>query len=106
MISQSLDPAIISALHALNRRGLALPALCLVASHRPLAFVASQLLYGVAPVAALLGQPACNAWAALLSDPAGVAQLEQCLTTATLSITATPTLSTTTTPTLDAHVLE
>jgi hypothetical protein len=61
---------------------MALPVLCLVAGHRPLAFVTGQLLYLVAPLAALLGQPLCGEWAALLSHPQGVKLIEEQLTKA------------------------
>ncbi|MFN8488543.1 MAG: hypothetical protein U0350_13165 [Caldilineaceae bacterium] len=59
---------------------LALPCLLFVVSHRPCAFLTGQLLYVVAPLAALLGFSACQEWAALLSQPEGVLWLEQALT--------------------------
>lgn len=59
---------------------LALPCLLFVMSHRPCAFMTGQLLYVIAPLAALLGFSGCQAWAALLSQPEGVQQLEQALT--------------------------
>ena len=63
----------------LARRELLTPALLLLAGHRPLAFVAGQLLYGLAPVAALFGLAGCQDWARLLSHPHGAAQLQQAL---------------------------
>ncbi len=72
-------------LQALAQRELALPCLLFVASHRPCAFVVSQLLYVLAPLAAILGLPAWQAWAALLSEPVGVAWLEQTLIEITLA---------------------
>jgi hypothetical protein len=61
------------------KQPLALPALCLIASHRPLAFVASQTLYLCAPLAELLGWPAWQRWAAALSDPTQVGRVEALL---------------------------
>lgn len=56
------------------RRDLRAPVQLLLESHRPLAFVAGQALYVVAPLAALLGEPRVAEWAARLSamssDPA------------------------------------
>ena len=63
----------------LARHEMLTPALLLLAGHRPLAFVVGQLLYGLAPVAALFGLAGCQDWARLLSDPHGAAQLQQAL---------------------------
>jgi hypothetical protein len=52
---------------AAQRRQLSGPLLLLLASHRPLAFVAGQLLYVAAPLAGLLGWRSVDAWAAWLS---------------------------------------
>ncbi len=68
---------LLPSLQALEQHELALPCLLFVASHRPCAFVVSQLLYVLAPMAAILGVRAWQAWAALLSEPGGVAWLEQ-----------------------------
>jgi hypothetical protein len=64
---------------ALERRGLAAPALLFVAGHRPLAFVAGQLLAVAAPLAAVLGQTRVMDWAHLLSTPEGVDGLQAAL---------------------------
>jgi hypothetical protein len=61
------------------RRGLATPLLLLVASHRPLAFAAGQMLHLAAPLGALAGWTGLDGWAAALSDPAAAARLEAAL---------------------------
>jgi hypothetical protein len=63
----------------LAEHDLLTPALCLLTSHRPLAFYAGQLLYLLNPLVALLGQPTWVEWAECLTDPAGVDQLEVAL---------------------------
>lgn len=63
----------------LARHRMALPALLMVVGHRPLAFIGGQLLYVLAPLAAILGISACGHWAELLSEPGGTARLEQLL---------------------------
>jgi hypothetical protein len=63
----------------LHRRQLATPLLLLLASHRPLTFVAGQLLYLLAPLGALLGWVEIDAWAALLSAPDAHARLSASL---------------------------
>jgi hypothetical protein len=63
----------------LARRNLLTPALLLLTSHRPLAFVAGQLLYLLEPLAGLAGQPRLQPWAELLSDPDRLAELERLL---------------------------
>jgi len=59
----------------LARRKLAGPALLFAASHRPLAFVAGQMMHLVDPVIGLLGFSAwdrkAEAWADLLTQPDG-----------------------------------
>jgi hypothetical protein len=64
---------------ALQRRGLATPALLYLAGHRPLAFAAGQLLAVAAPLAAVLGAGGVMDWARLLSAPEGVDQLQAAL---------------------------
>ena len=64
-------------IRALAQRELTRPCLLFVVSHRPCAFVVGQLLYLIAPLAAILGQSAWQEWAALLSQPQGAAWLEQ-----------------------------
>jgi hypothetical protein len=66
-----------------RQRALALPLLCFIAGHRPLAFLAGQLLYVVEPLAGLLGQQGWRSWAALLSEPGGPDLLMQVLAQST-----------------------
>ena len=66
-----LSPAIQQTVAAAAQRGLALPALLLLAGHRPLAFLAGQTLAMAAPLAEILGQGSVTEWALLLSDPTG-----------------------------------
>jgi hypothetical protein len=56
-------------LPAATRRDLDTPVRLLLESHRPLAFIAGQALYLIAPLAALLGEPRIQTWAARLSAP-------------------------------------
>jgi hypothetical protein len=63
----------------LHRRQLATPLLLLLASHRPLTFVAGQLLYLLAPLGALLGWEEIDTWAAMLSAPDAHARLSASL---------------------------
>ncbi len=72
-------PNLEQAAQTLAESNLALPCLLFVVSHRPCAFMTGQLLYMLAPLAALLGFSACQAWAALLSQPDGAQQLAQAL---------------------------
>lgn len=51
------------------RRDLDTPMRLLLESHRPLAFVAGQALYLLAPLATLLGERSVETWAARLSAP-------------------------------------
>jgi len=74
-----ITPAIRQSVEALHRRKLALPALLLLAGHRPLAFAAGQVLAVVAPAAALLELISIRDWAALLSTPEGPAALHAAL---------------------------
>lgn len=67
-LTTNLQPTI----DRLAQRELIAPALLLLASHRPLAFVAGQMLHLVTPVGAMLGYgDALNSWAELLSAPQG-----------------------------------
>jgi hypothetical protein len=65
----------------LHRHQLATPLLLMLASHRPLAFVTGQLLYGLAPLGLLLGWESVTAWASLLSTPDAAQRLTTLLTT-------------------------
>jgi hypothetical protein len=75
MMYPTTDPVAALAQH-LDEQQLLTPALCFLASHQPLALVAGQLLYLLAPLAALLDRPTWKAWAALLTDPNGFAYLQ------------------------------
>ena len=68
-----------SLLTNLKRWRLSHTLLLFLAGHRPLAFVASQGLYLVTPLADLLGVPALDRFAQLLSQPEGIRWLEQAL---------------------------
>lgn len=79
--ANSMSEALRSAdTHRLIRRlaqyELALPVLCFLAGHRPLAFVVSQGLYLAAPLALLLGLQQWSAWAALLGSAQGIHLIE------------------------------
>jgi hypothetical protein len=63
-----------------QRRQLTTPLLLLLASHNPLAFVAGQLLYAIAPLGLLLGWESVTRWAALLSAPDATRRLTILLT--------------------------
>jgi len=54
---------------AAQRRRMSTPLLLFAGGHAPLAFIAGQALYMVAPLAALLGWTAPQTWAELLSKP-------------------------------------
>ncbi len=82
MNTEQLSPTTERLLQTIAQREMVLPVLCFVVGHRPLAFVTGQLLYLVAPLAALLGQPICSEWAALLSHPQGATLVEEHLTKA------------------------
>ena len=73
------NPLVMALRRELVQRELLTPALLLLTSHRPLAFVASQLLYLLAPLAALAGQPRLQPWAELFSDPDRLAEFERLL---------------------------
>lgn len=52
-----------------QRRQLTTPLLLMMASHRPLAFIAGQLLLTLVPLCLLLGWDEAGDWATLLSAP-------------------------------------
>lgn len=58
---------------------LLLPGLLFLTGHRPLAFVAGQFLHILAPAASMLGIAGVHDWAALLSNPRQVMQLQGAL---------------------------
>ena len=68
--AKSSEPNDFSQLVAtVHSRQLTTTFLLLLASHRPMTFVAGQMLYALAPLCALLGWEQLDAWAALLSAP-------------------------------------
>lgn len=64
--SQLAATQLVATVHS---RHLTTTLLLLLASHRPMTFVAGQMLYALAPLCALLGWEQLDAWAALLSAP-------------------------------------
>jgi hypothetical protein len=78
-IQLQLAPTIQHTLHAVTRRKLAGTLLLFVVGHRPLALATGQLLLVLAPLLDLLGFDQTSAWAELLSDPGGPAELEAAL---------------------------
>ena len=60
-------------------RQLTGPILLFLAGHQPLAFGVGQILYAVAPLLSLLNIQGITDWAALLSEPGALSQLEQML---------------------------
>lgn len=56
----------------ITQRELESPALCLLVSHRPLAFVAGQFLYFLEPILGMFGLVDCRTWAQVLSEPEDV----------------------------------
>lgn len=81
-----ITPEMQGRIEALARRRLLLPALLFLSAHRPLAFLAGQLLWMAQPVSGLLllspeMQGALEDWAHLLSHPQGPLALEQVLAT-------------------------
>ena len=62
-------------LSAICEKRMVLPALLLLAGHRPLAFAFGQVLLILQPVAALLGGEGLGPWARLFSDPGGPSAL-------------------------------
>ena len=81
-LDSQLDSHLDSFTSTVHRRHLTIPLLLLLAGHRPLTFFAGQLLYGIAPLCALLGWQEADAWAALLSAPNANQQLTTLLATA------------------------
>lgn len=74
-----LSPDARQLIRRLAQREMALPALCFIAGHRPLAFALSQCLYLAAPLALLLGQQQWLTWAALLGSDQGMSLVENAL---------------------------
>ena len=82
-VTPQSSPALPSWAASLARRNLAGPLLLFAAGHRPLAFVAGQMLHLMDPLVGLLGIGAwdreAGAWADLLSRPDGPDQLAAAL---------------------------
>lgn len=57
-----------SMIKELQKREMLTSVLLLLASHRPLAFIAAQLLYLIEPVAFLIGHNQCSEWAKILGS--------------------------------------
>ena len=64
-------------LSAIGNRRMVLPAILLLAGHRPLAFTFGQLLLILQPLAALLGSDGLDPWARLLTHPGGPAAISE-----------------------------
>jgi hypothetical protein len=79
MSVDTLPESVASSVNTLARYELAVPALLFLAGHRPLAFVAGQMLHALTPLGGLLGIDAMDDWAYLLSDPDGAAVLMEAL---------------------------
>ncbi len=72
-----VDETTDATLSAIGRRRMVLPAVLLLAGHRPLAFTFGQLLLILQPLAALLGSDGLDSWARLLTHPGGPAALSE-----------------------------
>jgi|GEM_PF-6016899 len=57
-----------SMIKELQKREMLTSFLLLIASHRPLAFLAAQFFYLVDPVASLIGHDQCSGWAKILGS--------------------------------------
>lgn len=79
MTDEPLATNIQQTIDGLARRQLTAPALLYLAGHRPLAFVAGQMLHIAAPIGGMLGFDALDSWATLLSDPQGPDRLLEAL---------------------------
>ena len=66
-------------LKSIRQHEMTAPAVLFLTSHRPLGFVLGQMLHVATPMADLLGWSGCDDWAVILSDPDGLATLEQAL---------------------------
>ena len=77
MQEEQFDKTVEAAIAAICRRRMVLPAVLLLAGHRPLAFTFGQVLLILQPLAALLGNDGLDSWARLLSHPRGPAALTE-----------------------------
>ncbi len=75
MREEQFEEPVDAVLSAIGDRRMVLPAILLLAGHRPLAFTVGQLLLILQPVAALLGTNGLEPWARLLTHPGGPAAL-------------------------------
>ncbi len=75
MREKQFEEPVDAVLSAIGHRRMVLPAILLLAGHRPLAFTFGQLLLILQPVAALLGTNGLDSWARLLTHPSGPAAL-------------------------------
>lgn len=75
-MTQNPEPILTPVGEFLANHTLVLPALLLVAGHRPLAFVLGQLCWASLPLTWLWPSLPLGAWANLLSHPHGPAFLE------------------------------
>ena len=75
MNEEKFDESVDATLSAIRHRRMVLPAILLLAGHRPLAFTFGQVLLILQPLAALLGTDGLDAWARILSHPGGPAAL-------------------------------
>ena len=73
----NIDETVDATLSAIGKRRMVLPAVLLLAGHRPLAFTFGQLLLILQPLAALLGSDGLDSWARLLTHPGGPAAISE-----------------------------
>ncbi len=66
-----IDATVDETLSAIRQRRMVLPAILLLAGHRPLAFTFGQLLLILQPLAVLLGSRRLDAWVRVLTHPNG-----------------------------------
>jgi len=66
-----IDATVDETLSAIRQRRMVLPAILLLAGHRPLAFTFGQLLLILQPLAVLLGSRGLDAWVRVLTHPNG-----------------------------------
>jgi len=66
-----IDATVDETLSAIRQRRMVLPAILLLAGHRPLAFTFWQLLLILQPLAVLLGSRGLDAWVRVLTHPNG-----------------------------------
>ena len=77
MREEQFEEPVDAVLSAIGNRRMVLPAILLLAGHRPLAFTFGQLLLILQPLAALLGSDGLDPWARLLTHPGGPAAISE-----------------------------